>query len=307
LEEHIKAMTAQRLQDGELNECELTLRDLQTIERAFAHVLRGVLHHRIEYPDLSRALKDGSDSRDWTHDTLTDPLANARFAPAAEPEQAAMENRAERRVERNTEGRPAGLPDCRAQRATERNQKSEKVRNATKTALSSHLRHHGKPNTKDVSEKAAPRRTDEKPRPSATGKYTNGVQVTERSERENGSTVSYGRRATDAITPLDSEISREVGIAQEAKPDGRAAVSRAHHMDNSSRQSSGYTANGHTANGHAGNGQAVNGHIKKGARRNPVSGQGVAPSGVESNGAQGGANLPEARSVSHPNTVTPPE
>jgi hypothetical protein len=88
LEEHIKAMTAQRLADGELSECELTLRDLQTIERTFAHVLRGVLHHRIEYPDPSRALKEGAEARDWTHDTLTDPLGSGRFGAshAAAPE-----------------------------------------------------------------------------------------------------------------------------------------------------------------------------------------------------------------------------
>ncbi len=50
LQEHIHNMIAQRLQEGELSECDLTLRDLQKIESTFAHVLRGVMHHRIEYP-----------------------------------------------------------------------------------------------------------------------------------------------------------------------------------------------------------------------------------------------------------------
>ncbi len=60
LEAHIKTMLAQRLQDGELAECELTLRDLGTIQRRFAHVLRGALHQRIEYPDAA-----GAPAREW--------------------------------------------------------------------------------------------------------------------------------------------------------------------------------------------------------------------------------------------------
>jgi hypothetical protein len=50
LQEHIHKMIALRLDEGELSECDLTLRDLQKIESTFAHVLRGVMHHRIEYP-----------------------------------------------------------------------------------------------------------------------------------------------------------------------------------------------------------------------------------------------------------------
>ncbi|HEX8834841.1 MAG TPA: HDIG domain-containing protein, partial [Abditibacteriaceae bacterium] len=76
LEEHIKTMIEQRLKDGELSECELTLRDMATIEQTFAHVLRGVLHHRIEYPDPGKELKDAENARDWMDDALSDPLDN---------------------------------------------------------------------------------------------------------------------------------------------------------------------------------------------------------------------------------------
>ena len=51
LREHIRHMIAARLTEGELSECELTLRDMGTIEEAFIHVLRGALHQRIQYPE----------------------------------------------------------------------------------------------------------------------------------------------------------------------------------------------------------------------------------------------------------------
>ncbi len=75
LEAHIKAMIAKRLQDGELAECELTMRDLSTIERAFAHVLRGALHQRIEYPDPSRDWKNEAARNEttWTSHAMRDP------------------------------------------------------------------------------------------------------------------------------------------------------------------------------------------------------------------------------------------
>ena len=50
LQAHISSMLSQRLREDELFDCDLTLRDLQTIENTFARVLRGVLHQRIAYP-----------------------------------------------------------------------------------------------------------------------------------------------------------------------------------------------------------------------------------------------------------------
>ena len=41
--------------DEQLNECELTLRDLNEIARAFAHILFGIYHQRIEYPKDARS------------------------------------------------------------------------------------------------------------------------------------------------------------------------------------------------------------------------------------------------------------
>jgi len=43
-----------RLVSGELDECDLTLRDLDTIREAFVSVLKGVFHPRIQYPSEPR-------------------------------------------------------------------------------------------------------------------------------------------------------------------------------------------------------------------------------------------------------------
>jgi len=37
--------------DGQLSECELTLKDLNNIAKSFNRILNGIYHHRIEYPD----------------------------------------------------------------------------------------------------------------------------------------------------------------------------------------------------------------------------------------------------------------
>jgi membrane-associated HD superfamily phosphohydrolase len=50
----IRAMVGQiiqeRLSDGQLNECDLTIRDLENIREAFVGQLLGMYHQRIAYP-----------------------------------------------------------------------------------------------------------------------------------------------------------------------------------------------------------------------------------------------------------------
>ncbi|HSA59840.1 MAG TPA: HDIG domain-containing protein [bacterium] len=50
LEEVVRNMINKNFIDGQLDECELTLKDLHTIARSFLRVLMGVYHQRIEYP-----------------------------------------------------------------------------------------------------------------------------------------------------------------------------------------------------------------------------------------------------------------
>ncbi|MDR3592413.1 MAG: HDIG domain-containing protein [Negativicutes bacterium] len=55
IEATVRKMIRQRLQDGQLDDCNLTLKDLKTIGDVFIRVLSSMFHNRIEYPD---ALKD---------------------------------------------------------------------------------------------------------------------------------------------------------------------------------------------------------------------------------------------------------
>ena len=50
----VEDLVDQRFRDGELDECDLTLRDLKQIIDAFMPVLYGVFQHRIEYPDQEK-------------------------------------------------------------------------------------------------------------------------------------------------------------------------------------------------------------------------------------------------------------
>jgi len=78
LQQHIKLMIDLRLQEGELSDCELTLRDLCTVETSFTHVLRGVLHHRIEYPDTERESTAALESSGgWVRETLSEKGSDA--------------------------------------------------------------------------------------------------------------------------------------------------------------------------------------------------------------------------------------
>jgi len=55
LEEAVNLAITARLQQGQLDECDLSLRDLQTIRRSFVSTLKGMYHTRIEYPDSKPA------------------------------------------------------------------------------------------------------------------------------------------------------------------------------------------------------------------------------------------------------------
>ncbi len=52
IEEFIVKLVRGKLEDGQLNDCPLTLRDIDRICSAAAQVLSGVFHERIEYPDM---------------------------------------------------------------------------------------------------------------------------------------------------------------------------------------------------------------------------------------------------------------
>jgi hypothetical protein len=52
-----------RLMDGQLDECDLTLKDLDKIRTAFTIVLQGIFHPRIQYPEGAQPQNGGADNK----------------------------------------------------------------------------------------------------------------------------------------------------------------------------------------------------------------------------------------------------
>ena len=51
LEENIDSVIKKRFMEGELDECDLTLKDLTKIKKSFLKILIGIHHQRIKYPE----------------------------------------------------------------------------------------------------------------------------------------------------------------------------------------------------------------------------------------------------------------
>ncbi|MEW6549798.1 MAG: phosphohydrolase, partial [Spirochaetota bacterium] len=50
LEAHIRQIVMEKVQGGQLDNCSLTLREIDIVQRAFARIIAGQYHSRIEYP-----------------------------------------------------------------------------------------------------------------------------------------------------------------------------------------------------------------------------------------------------------------
>ncbi len=53
----VRKIIKDRLMDGQLDECNLTLKDLDAIASSFVRVLSGIFHNRIEYPDMKQEME----------------------------------------------------------------------------------------------------------------------------------------------------------------------------------------------------------------------------------------------------------
>ena len=53
--------------DGQLDECDLTLRDLHIIAKAFMRVLNSIYHQRVEYPELDNPLESKKEPHKRDH------------------------------------------------------------------------------------------------------------------------------------------------------------------------------------------------------------------------------------------------
>ena len=57
MESMVKKIVNDKLHSGQLDECALTFRDLDIITNAFIHVLGGIFHSRIEYPEIEKEVE----------------------------------------------------------------------------------------------------------------------------------------------------------------------------------------------------------------------------------------------------------
>ena len=61
LESHVQNIIENIFLDGQLDDCELTLKDLHAIQKSFITILIGIFHHRIEYPE--RTINGNTDKK----------------------------------------------------------------------------------------------------------------------------------------------------------------------------------------------------------------------------------------------------
>ncbi|HEY4552040.1 MAG TPA: HDIG domain-containing metalloprotein, partial [Bacillaceae bacterium] len=50
----VESIAKDKLTDGQLNECDMTMKELETVKRTFCETLNGIFHSRIEYPDFKQ-------------------------------------------------------------------------------------------------------------------------------------------------------------------------------------------------------------------------------------------------------------
>jgi putative nucleotidyltransferase with HDIG domain len=53
----VRKLIKDKLNDGQLEECDLTFKDLDVIAASFVKVLSGIFHNRVEYPDMSTEME----------------------------------------------------------------------------------------------------------------------------------------------------------------------------------------------------------------------------------------------------------
>ncbi len=63
LRDFVREITNKIFLDGQLDECELTLKDLNKIVDSFVKVLVGIFHHRIEYPEENQKNNESNDNK----------------------------------------------------------------------------------------------------------------------------------------------------------------------------------------------------------------------------------------------------
>jgi len=68
----VRELVERRFEDGELDECPMTLRELRLVQEAFVNVLTSRFHHRIDYPDRDEVLKKAAEKGSGNGEQPTD-------------------------------------------------------------------------------------------------------------------------------------------------------------------------------------------------------------------------------------------
>ena len=63
--------------DGQLDECELTLKNLHEIAKSFNRILAGIYHHRIDYPEPAYKENTNGGKKHFEHSDCEPPAASA--------------------------------------------------------------------------------------------------------------------------------------------------------------------------------------------------------------------------------------
>ena len=64
IEKMVNKIVQEKLDDGQLNDSDLTLKDIEKTKQSFLKVLEGIFHSRIEYPELNNQIKEGMNTID---------------------------------------------------------------------------------------------------------------------------------------------------------------------------------------------------------------------------------------------------
>jgi membrane-associated HD superfamily phosphohydrolase len=83
LEDVVRNMINKNFIDGQLDECELTLKDLHTIANSFLRVLMGIYHQRVEYPpdEADKAAQTDANKHSQPKPLREDSLKEAQKLP----------------------------------------------------------------------------------------------------------------------------------------------------------------------------------------------------------------------------------
>ncbi len=84
IDEIVQKVISDKLNTGELNECDLTIADLYKIRTAFVDILQGVHHPRIKYPEQIKADAKAVTARD-TAESAESPAPDRKGSPVPTP------------------------------------------------------------------------------------------------------------------------------------------------------------------------------------------------------------------------------